>query len=86
MGLIVLRCTLWMDAYGWGKDYDTVLEKWLEVWTEQFDTVPLGQEIDPITGVAMPCFPWFSSGMLSYLYAAHRLGIRSMGDKWQGGK
>ena len=78
MGLIVLRCTRWMDAYGWGGDYDTVCGKWLEAWTKQFDTVPLGQEIDPFTGVATPCSPWYSSGMLSYLYAAHRLGIQSM--------
>ena len=78
MGLIVLRCTRWMDFYGWGKDYDVVCEKWLEAWTKQFDTVPLGQEIDPFTGVATPCSPWYSSGMLSYLYAAHRLGIQSM--------
>lgn len=75
MGLIVLRCTRWMDAYGWSKDYDIVCEKWLEAWTKQFDTVPLGMELDPITGVATPCSPWYSSGMLSYLYAAHRLGI-----------
>ncbi len=75
MGLIVLRCSRWMDAYGWSKDYDIVCEKWLEAWTKQFDTVPLGMELDPITGVATPCSPWYSSGMLSYLYAAHRLGI-----------
>ena len=81
MGLIVLRATRWMDAYGWGTDYDTICEKWLEAWTRQFDMVPLGQEIDPITGEATPCSPWYSSGMLSYLYAAHRLGIQSMGDR-----
>ena len=75
MGLIVLRCTRWMDAYGWGADYDYICEKWLEAWTRQFDAVPLGQEIDPITGEATATSPWYSSGMLSYLYAARRLGI-----------
>ena len=75
MGLIVLRCTRWMDAYGWGKDFDVVCGKWLEAWTRCFDTVPLGQEIDPITGDPTPCSPWYSSGMLSYLYAAERLGL-----------
>ena len=78
MGLIVLRCTRWMDAYGWGGDFDRVCEAWLEAWTRQFDTLPLGQEIDPITGAATSASPWYSSGMLSYLYAAHRLGIRRM--------
>ena len=75
MGLIVLRCTRWMDAYGWSRDFDTVCEKWLEAWTRCFDRVPLGQEIDPITGDPTPCSPWYSSGMLSYIYAAERLGI-----------
>ena len=59
-------------------DFDIICEKWLEAWTRQFDVVPLGQEIDPITGDATPCSPWYSSGMLSYLYAAHRLGIQSI--------
>ena len=75
MGLIVLRCTRWMDAYGWSRDFDTVCKKWLEAWTRCFDRVPLGQEIDPITGDPTPCSPWYSSGMLSYIYAAERLGI-----------
>ncbi len=75
MGLIVLRCTRWMDAYGWSRDFDTVCEKWLEAWTRCFDRVPLGQEIDPFTGDPTPCSPWYSSGMLSYIYAAERLGI-----------
>ena len=75
MGLITLRCTRWMDAYGWGKDFDHICAKWLEAWTRCFDRVPLGQEIDPVTGEPTPCSPWYSSGMLSYLYAAGRLGI-----------
>ena len=28
-----------------------------------------------ITGDPTPCSPWYSSGMLSYLYAAERLGL-----------
>ena len=75
MGLIVLRCTRWMDSYGWSGDFDHICAKWLEAWTRCFDIVPLGQEIDPITGEPTKCSPWYSSGMLSYLYAALRLGI-----------
>ena len=75
MGNIVIRCTRWMDAYGWEKDFDVVCEKWLEAWTRCFDTMPLGQELDPISGEPTKCSPWYSSGMLSYLYAASRLGV-----------
>lgn len=75
MGLITLRCTRWMDAYGWSGDFDHICEKWLEAWTRCFDRVPLGQEIDPMSGEPTPCSPWYSSGMLSYLYAADRLGV-----------
>ena len=75
MGLIVLRCTRWMYSYGWSGDFDHICAKWLEAWTRCFDIVPLGQEIDPITGEPTKCSPWYSSGMLSYLYAARRLGI-----------
>ena len=77
-GGIILRGTRWMDSYGWGKDYEYVLEKWLQAWTRQFEKVSLGQEIDPVTGNATDCSPWYSSGMLAYLYAAHRLGICPM--------
>ncbi len=75
MGLITLRCTRWMDAYGWGEDFNHICRRWLEAWTRCFDEVPLGQEIDPLTGEPTPCSPWYSSGMLSYIYAADRLGI-----------
>lgn len=74
-GLIVLRCTRWMDAYGWGKDFDYICEKWLKTWTEHYDTVKLAQEIDPLTGIPTKSSEWYSSCMLDYLYAARRLGI-----------
>lgn len=77
-GLIVLRCTRWMDAYGWGKDFDYICEKWLQTWTEHYDTVQLAQEIDPITGEPTMSSQWYSSCMLMYLYAAKRLGIWDM--------
>ncbi len=72
--LIALRCTLWMDAYGYSADFDVVCERWLAAFTNNYDELPLGQEIDPIMGKPTECSPWYSSAMLFYLYAAKRLG------------
>lgn len=73
--LIALRCTRWMDAYGWGADFDALCEKWLEAWTRCYDSFKLGQELDPFTGVPSACSEWYSSCMLFYIYAARRLKI-----------
>ncbi|MBE7000646.1 MAG: hypothetical protein E7428_10755 [Ruminococcaceae bacterium] len=72
-GLIVLRCTRWMDEYAMGADFDYICEKFLEGWTNCFDEVKLGQELDPITGKPTKSSEWYSSCMLMYLYAAERL-------------
>ena len=73
-GLIALRCTLWMDKYGFGSEFDRLCKAWVDAWSEHFDTVKMGQELDPITGVPTDCSEWYSSTMLFYLYAAKRLG------------
>lgn len=73
--LIALRCTRWMDDYGFGQDFDYICRKWLEAWTRCFDDMKLGQELDPFTGEPSQCSEWYSSCMLFYLYAAQRLGI-----------
>lgn len=75
MGLIVLRANLWMDRYGMGEEFDHVCRRWLEAWTEHYGIIKFGQELDPITGVPSPCAEWYSATMVSYLYAARRLGI-----------
>lgn len=72
---IVLRCTRWMDDYGFSEDMDYICKKWLTAWTEHYDEVKLAQEIDPITGVPTKCSEWFSSCMVMYIYAARRLGL-----------
>ena len=74
-GLIVLRCSRWMDYYGWSEDYEYILSKWLETWTEYYDEIKLAQEIDPITGVPTKSSEWYSSCMLNYVYAARRLKL-----------
>lgn len=74
-GGIVLRCSRWMDVYGWQKDCDHVYEKWMETWTDHYDTVKLAQEIDPITGEPTKCSQWYSSCMMAYLYGARRLKL-----------
>jgi len=79
-GLIVLRCSRWMDDYGYGADYDFILKKWLEAWTKHYETIPFAQEIDPITGVPTKSSKWYSSCMLNYIYAVRRLGFINQND------
>lgn len=74
-GNTVLRTILWMDKYGLSKEQDVVCEKWLEGWTKCFERMPVGQELDPISGLPSPSSPWYSSGMLFYLWSAKRMGI-----------
>ncbi|MBQ3132663.1 MAG: alpha-L-rhamnosidase [Clostridia bacterium] len=73
--LIALRCTRWMDDYGFSADFDHLCNRWIEAWTRCYDTVKLGQELDPLTGEPSSCSEWYSSCMLFYLYAARRLGL-----------
>lgn len=74
-GLIVLRCSRWMDHYGYGENYDYILGKWLDAWTFNYETIKFAQEIDPINGEPTKSSEWYSSCMLSYIYAARRLGL-----------
>ena len=65
-----------MDEYGKQEDLDTICEKWLDAWTNCFDEVEFGQELDPFTGKApTKLAKWYSSTVLFYLYSAKRLGI-----------
>ncbi|MBR5528020.1 MAG: hypothetical protein IKV97_03380, partial [Clostridia bacterium] len=75
-GLIVLRCTRWMDKYGYSEYFDHICRKWVEAWTACYDTFKMGQEIDPITGIPTASSEWYSSCMLMYLYAAGRIKDR----------
>lgn len=74
-GLTALRCTLWMDKYGMEKDFDNICEKWVEAWTNHYDTIKFGQELDPHTGIPSASSQWYSSCMLFYVYSVRRLGI-----------
>ncbi len=73
--LIALRCSLWMDEYGLGKEFDHLCAQWLTACTEHSGEIKFGQELDPITGVPSPCANFYSAGMLFYIYAARRLKI-----------
>ena len=73
--LIALRCTRWMDRYGYGKDFDHLCRKWIEAWTSCYERFKLGQELDPFTGEPSKSSEWYSSCMLFYLYASRRLGL-----------
>ena len=74
-GLIVLRCSRWMDDYGYSDDYDHVLKKWVDAWTEHYESIKFAQEIDPVTGIPTKSSEWYSSCMLAYIYAVRRLGL-----------
>ena len=74
-GLIALRSTLWMDFYGKSKEFDAMAKKWVSAWTNCYDTMKLGQELDPFDGTPSDCSQWYSSCMLFYVYSAKRLGL-----------
>ena len=70
----VLRCTRWMDYYGKENDFDEILEKWIRKWTFG-NKIMFGQELNPLTGETSACSEWYSSCMLTYIYAVRRLNI-----------
>ena len=71
--LTALRCGRWMDHYGYGADYDHVLQKWVEGINR--GALHFAQELDPITGEMSRSSEWYSSAMLLYLYACRRLKL-----------
>ena len=74
--LIALRCNLWMDDYGFNKEYDHILLKWAEGFKNNFNTKPFSQELDPITGISTNSSIWYSSSMLLYMLAYKRLNLK----------
>ena len=74
-GLIALRSTLWMDFYGKSEEFDILANKWVDAWTNCYETMKLGQELDPFDGTPSDCSQWYSSCMLFYLYSAKRLSL-----------
>lgn len=73
--LIALRCSLWMDDYGYSNDYDHILSKWVEGLVDNFDEYPMSQELDPITGKSPGSSLWYSTSMLLFIYAVRRLKL-----------
>lgn len=73
--LIELRCTRWMDDYGFSAAFDELCRKFLQAWTACYPAFCLGQELDPRTGAPTASSEWYSSCMIFYLYAAKRLGL-----------
>ena len=78
--LIALRCSLWMDYYGYIKDYDHILYQWLDAFINNFDNNPFGQEIDPISGKSSGASLWYSSSMILFLYIIRRLKLLQSHD------
>ena len=77
-GLIALRTTLWMEKYGYEAELDNLCKKWVEVWTDNFDSIKMAQEIDPLTGIPTRTSEWYSSTMLFYLFAVKRLEAKNI--------
>lgn len=73
--LIALRCSLWMDEYGFSNDYDYILKQWVNGLIKNYDKYPMSQELDPITGDSSGASLWYSSSMLLFLYAVNRLKL-----------
>ena len=67
--LLVLRSTLWMERYGLFAEHREVMKRFLDGWTRAFDKLKLGQELDPITAEPSSASEWYSSCMLTCLYA-----------------
>lgn len=71
--LTALRCTLWMDNYGYKEDLDHILLKWQQLCVENFQKGKFCQEADPKTGEFTDCSQWYSSAMLLFIYSVKRL-------------
>ncbi len=78
--LIALRCSLWMDYYGYKKDYDELLYKWLDKLIEYYDTLPFGQELDPKSGECSGASLNYSTSIILFLYAIRRLKLLQSHD------
>ncbi len=75
-GNTALRSVLWMEEYGFEKDFLTLCRSWINAWNAHFDEVKLGQELDPVSGVPTKCSEWYSPTMIFYLYAEKYLENR----------
>jgi hypothetical protein len=71
--LTAFRCTMWMDKYGYGDEFDRLCRAFIKAWCENYGKVKIAQEIDPITGEPTNSSEWYSSSMIFYLYAVDRL-------------
>lgn len=72
-GLTMLRTLRWMKHYGLEQELHRNMECWLHAWNTA--SKPFGQELDPFTGEASECSPWYSATMLFYLASAQELGL-----------
>ncbi|MCR5705417.1 MAG: hypothetical protein K6G48_01250 [Acholeplasmatales bacterium] len=71
--LIALRCNLWMDSYGFKREYDNILSKWMEGFKRNYNSNPFSQELDPTTGESSGASLMYSSAILLYILAYKRL-------------
>ena len=70
--LVALRAERWMEHYKKHDDYEKLLYKWIECYTNS--DLMFGQEFHPITGEPSECSPNYSSALLFYIRAMRKLG------------
>lgn len=70
--MTVLRATRWMPGIGRREELRQVLRIWVERQCA-IETVPFGQELDPISGEPSDASPWFSAAELLFLVALQEL-------------
>ncbi len=72
-GLTALRALRWMDHYGYGKDLEFLMDRWVHALASS-DDMRFGQELHPVTGKPSKSSQWYSSILLFYVAACRRLG------------
>ncbi len=77
-GNTALRTALWMEEYGFDKDFERLCRAWIKAWNEHFDEIKLAQELDPVSGVPTKCSEWYSPTMIFYLYAEKYLNENNL--------
>ena len=73
-GLTALRTTLWMEEYGFTKEFEYLLKKWVYALTTHTEK-NFPQELDPFTGIPSSASEYYSSSMLLYLYALKKFDL-----------
>ena len=70
--LVALRAERWLEHYKKYDDYEKLLYKWVECYTNS--ELLFGQEFNPVSGEPSECSPNYSSALLFFIRAMRKLG------------